>query len=128
MLFLDSMSLPMTLAAWKAGRSEAEVSDVLTIELQGEAVSILGDVSSDDESVEVLDLTFDEDHLRSRFVIHFVEVIPSGCADHPHRRDGGRAEHVVTMDKDSVDAVFEEDESKLSHPELCDRNSAADGY
>ncbi len=127
MLFLDSVSLPKTLAAWKAGESKASVSDVLAMELQGEAISILGDVSSDDESVETLDLTFDEDRLRARFAIHFVEVIPSGCPDHPQRRDG-RVEHVIVMYRDSVDGVFEENQSDPGRWDVWDRNSAADGY
>ncbi len=126
LLFHDSVSLPKTHAAWKAGRDDAEINDVLKTELNREAASILDGYNSDDEEADILNLTVEEDRLHAKFAIRFQEVVPSGCSDNPHRKDC-RAVFVLQMESDTDQARLGADPSNPDEWDLWDRNSAANG-
>jgi len=106
-----------------------DIEDTLATELTEQASSLLegyGEGWSDDEEVEILNLEVGEEELEARFAIHFEEVIPSGCRDMPHHREG-RVELVLQMRREEDRAVIGDSDSNPSQWDLWDRNSAADG-
>jgi hypothetical protein len=128
----EFVDLPQTAAAWRAGKDESDIEDTLLDELQEHVSTLMehaDDLSSwtDDEEVEVVKLQITDTILKVKVAISFVEVIPSGCSDMPHHKDG-RLELELEMGREDDSAIIVHGlREEVDQPDLWDLNSAADG-
>lgn len=125
-----SVMLPLTAAAWEAGKT-----DDLERAVEEDLTHQIDDLADDgcqsggwpeDVMAEADGVTISRSELRVDVTIYFTEVIASGCQDMPHRVRRDIRLRMSLRPGETVGRV----EHSISDPaqwDLIDRNSAADG-
>jgi hypothetical protein len=128
---MTNIRLPQTLALLRVETADEDLEEALLSELSDQAINLLDESTSsggwpDEPLVSVEALARHGKGLRADISVAFKEIIPSSCADLPHREEQ-KADFVLTLNGNSEIPVINRADTDPTQWDLWDRNSAADG-